>query len=340
MKKIILIMTIVLASFTWASASYRIKGNFGLCGAESDPAVFRPTNPGVVYIHNSCNNTDIGLTNIDTMNAGSAEQWFPFNNGTVDDVGTVNTDSIGGFYAGQWKVYSLNTNSMVVNTVWGTSGDIAQVGDVNGDTFDDLCVYRPSNYTWYCDTRDGGYYVRQFGGPFAGGGLPVMGDYDGDGRADLAVYDPEAGKFVVYITSTEQQSTVVFHHPYWSVYPLIHAKVLSADFDGDGTDELAFYLPRDGGNNIGIGLWTYKDISGASGSFGQPSFDGSMPVPAYYGQLGTTPRDQFGIFTNGTWGHDEVLESFSYWSFLIFGTNGDIPLQNYRVRDISPQYNN
>jgi spore coat protein A len=47
-------------------------------------------------------------------------------------------------------------------------------------------VFRPSDGMWYIlKSSDGGNSFSHFG---INGDVPVPGDYDGDGKADLAVY--------------------------------------------------------------------------------------------------------------------------------------------------------
>jgi hypothetical protein len=47
-------------------------------------------------------------------------------------------------------------------------------------------VYRPSNGTWYIRGRAAVVWGRP-------GDVPVAGDHDGDGKADLMVYRPRTG---------------------------------------------------------------------------------------------------------------------------------------------------
>lgn len=50
----------------------------------------------------------------------------------------------------------------------------------------DVAVFRPSDGTWYITkSSDGGKLYLRFG---LSGDIPVPGDYDGDGKADTAVY--------------------------------------------------------------------------------------------------------------------------------------------------------
>ena len=49
----------------------------------------------------------------------------------------------------------------------------------------DVAVFRPTNGTWYLQRSQLGFTGIQFG---AMGDFPVAADYDGDGKADTAVF--------------------------------------------------------------------------------------------------------------------------------------------------------
>ena len=62
-------------------------------------------------------------------------------------------------------------------------------------------------------------------------------DYDGDGKADIALYDPVYGVFLSVASSTNQFSRFQFGSPEDKPIPI------SADFDGDGKADIGVYDP-------------------------------------------------------------------------------------------------
>ena len=62
---------------------------------------------------------------------------------------------------------------------------------------------RPGTGVWYIrPSLAGGYTAKSWG---TNGDIPVAGDYDGDGKADIAVWRPGSGIF--YVLPSESPGT-------------------------------------------------------------------------------------------------------------------------------------
>jgi len=113
-------------------------------------------------------------------------------------------------------------------------GDVPLLGNVDGDTRDDLCLYHAGRFL--CDTFHNGRFQVEIGFGGAAGDRPLLGDLNGDGRAD-----PCLRRGRRFLCDTAQnggtaEAQVVFGRA--SDVPLM------GDVDGDGDDDPCVF--RDG----------------------------------------------------------------------------------------------
>ena len=99
------------------------------------------------------------------------------------------------------------------------------------------------------------FFVFQFG---LSGDIPVAGDYDGDGRADIAVY-----RNGLWIISKSSDSWVLFQQ-----FGLAGDKPTPGDYSGDGRVDLAVYRN---------GIWYI--LKSRTGSFSATAFGLAEDIP-------------------------------------------------------------
>lgn len=203
---------------------------------------------------------------------------------------------------------------------WGTSGDITIPADFDGDGKADIAIYRPdnpntpenecqNNCIWYIiRSSDGAGQYAAFGLP---GDKPVPADYDGDGKADVAVLRPSTNS-TWYVLQSSTSSTASY------TFGTTGDKAVPADYDGDGRADLAVW------RNSDATFWIQQTTD-------------NQTIAKAFGQAGDTPvigdYDGDGKFDVATWRSDDkwrILYSSTGQAFTsaAFGLNYyDKPVQ-------------
>jgi len=142
-----------------------------------------------------------------------------FNNDQFTDIGLYQPEF------GKWHVatnsipgtsvvsYFPATNPWISDWAPASAGSfVPLVGDFNGDGKTDLCAYQPSTGDWYVRTSNGTTFVGgnlwldNWAPASAGSFVPLVGDFNGDGKTDVTVYSPASGRwFVAASTGTVYQ---------------------------------------------------------------------------------------------------------------------------------------
>lgn len=147
---------------------------------------------------------------------------------------------------GGWWVALATADGGVQRTLWGsfafTANTRRAVGDFNGDGRDDLALYHVPRKTWWVGlatadnrfsfvpwlTEETQTVVR----------WPLAGDFNGDGRDDLAAYHPGQGTWWIALSQGDRFVTQSWGSPElhrgWSAYRV-------GDFNNDGRDDMAMY---------------------------------------------------------------------------------------------------
>jgi hypothetical protein len=223
--------------------------------------------------------------------------------------------------------------------------------DFDRDAKADLTVYRPLTGIWYTmDSITGNLRYFQWG---ANGDKPLINHWDDDDRPDYSVFRPDTQVWYAYRSLTQSYTPFSwgidtdipltlnrFNQGTSTTYAAVFRRAtgtwwintnpgvvsfqfgqngdipITADFDGDGTDETAVFRPSNG-------VWYFGNaFTGAYNGFQQFGANGDIPVPADYDGDG---RADVAVFrpSTGTW---YILQSSTNSVRTVaFGTAGDKP---------------
>ena len=214
--------------------------------------------------------------------------------------------------------YILNSSSNTARVEqYGLSGDKLMVGDWDGDGKADPATYRDSAvgsqssfyYRGSLNNANGNVTYLPWG---TSGDKPMRGDFDGDGKQDLAVYRASNQTWYIRNSSDSQQRFVVFG--------LSTDKFIPADYDGDGKTDIAVFRS---------GIWYILKSSNGQilyQTFGQT---GDQTVPADYDGDGKTDIAVFRP-NNNFW---YILPSASSIAqYAQFGQTGDVAVPSAYIQ--------
>jgi FG-GAP-like repeat len=211
--------------------------------------------------------------------------------------------------SGVWYILG-GPNSAQTSQTWGTSGDMVEQGDYDGDGKTDFAVFRPSTNTWWIlRSSDTSYYSVSLGST---NDIPAPADYDGDGKTDTAVFRPSTGYWYIIPSST---STTVSTY-----YGTSGDTPTPKDFDGDGKADIAVW--RSSGTPT---FYILRSSDGANASIALGS-SGDTPVPADYDGDGKADGAVWRP-SNRTWYYKKSSDGVTTVSYQ-FGVSTDIPVQN------------
>jgi hypothetical protein len=175
--------------------------------------------------------------------------------------------------------------------------------DFFGTGYPDNIIFRPSEGNHYIRRYDGMTEVWNWG---IRGDVPVYGDYDGDGDADLCVYRPTDSVWYGLDPNFAIQWGKTGDIP------------VPADYDNDGKTDVAVFR---------FGYWYIKYSSGGSGVIRWGDVD-DIPLPADYDNDGIVDLAVFRRYYS-TWYIRKSSNPSTHFT-LNWGQNGDIPMATNR----------
>ena len=148
---------------------------------------------------------------------------------------------------GVWYVLNSGTNTVSYRR-FGVNGDIPVIGDFDGDLVTDFAVVRPNavgtDSVWYVMQSN---FINEFilTARFGTtGDRPVPGDYDGNGKTDIALFRPSNGTWYVLPSNAQNAVTTTGTTGFqWGIGGDIPQP---GDYDGDKRTDYAVFRPSNG----------------------------------------------------------------------------------------------
>jgi serine protease AprX len=190
--------------------------------------------------------------------------------------------------------------------------------DFGGDGYTDLTVFRPNadganHARWYSLNFRTGVSLQRASGISTD--QPVPGDYDGNGKADIAVFRASRGAWYIL-----QESSQTFSRVDWGING---DEPVPADYDGDGKTDVAVFRPSNR-------TWYILKSSDHTLQTRQWGLSDDRLVPGDYDGDG---KSDLAVFrpSNGTW---RILRSSNNTLLSIqWGLNTDKPVPGYYDAD-------
>ncbi|HEX8249603.1 MAG TPA: FG-GAP-like repeat-containing protein [Pyrinomonadaceae bacterium] len=216
---------------------------------------------------------------------------------------------------GTWY-YNASSNNQLSGAQFGLATDRLAPADYDGDGKTDIAVWRdePSNPDkanfYILQSSNSTFRGAQFGR--TGDNPKVVGDWDGDGKADLAVYRNGSNNGQSYFFyRPSSQPTVDFVTVYWGIGG---DSPVRGDYDGDGRLDAAVYRPSNA-------TWYILQSSNSQQRYEQWGVPTDKFVPADYD--GDAKTD-LAVFRDGTWYIKQ--SSNNQQRFENFGLGSDTPV--------------
>jgi hypothetical protein len=142
------------------------------------------------------------------------------------------------------NVFSINTSANP-NTIFPVGSSLRVAGDFNGDNLDDVGAYYPSSGRWLVALSSGTDFLAPIQWFKLGPGTPLksllVGDFNNDGKDDIAAFHNPAGGGANWFVASSTGSSFAFTR--WANQRAFGvtgwARHLVGDFNGDGIEDVA-----------------------------------------------------------------------------------------------------
>lgn len=243
-----------------------------------------------------------------------------------------------GASAGQQSFFIIyrSSDSTAQFIPWGLFGDRTVARDYDGDGITDVAIFRPGasataqTFWWIRQSSNGQARITGFG--LTGNGTsqfdtPIPGDYDGDGKFDIAVYRFGLTPANNYIVEQSSNGAVTFTA--WGNFNTDY--IVPGDYDGDGKWEVG--AARTGATGTSPMVWWIRNSSNNSVRIQQWGVTSDIPTQGDYDGDGVT---DISVWRPSAAGTNSAFYTFgSFGGVFIpnnWGLNGDFAVNSFDSR--------